>query len=84
MKQVWKYQVAAKIRMQIGAKILCAQEQNGAICIWAEVDPQAATEERAFEVFGTGHPMQESVRVYIGTAMMEGGSLVFHVYEASA
>jgi hypothetical protein len=30
---------------------------------------------------GTGHEMSDNPGTYIGTAMLDGGNLVFHVYE---
>ena len=67
-----------------GATILTAHEQRNEICIWAEVCPTAPLEARTFEVFGTGHDMPIDMgieRRYIGTAIINGGSYIFHVYE---
>jgi len=87
VRTIWKFVLNPndlKLRIPAGAKILTAREQGDAVCIWAEVNPTAEPEERMFEVFGTGHdmPFEPSVeRTYIGTAMLNGGALVFHVYE---
>lgn len=86
-KAIYKYVVRPdrlKVEMPKGAKVLTAQLQHGEICVWAEVQPDAPTEQRHFEVFGTGHPMHEDMgtsREYINTVQLEGGALVFHVYE---
>lgn len=93
-KTIWKFPVAPKqksISMPKGAEVLSVQEQHGMPCIWALVDPSNKTEERHFEIFGTGHdiPMngerksyQNPVkRKYIGTFQLQGGSLVFHLFE---
>ena len=88
MKQVWKYCIDPNNLTHImpkGAKILCVDEQMGNICIWVEVNPSHPHQERRiFEVFGTGHPIIEDMgtsREYIGSVKMDGGQLVFHVYE---
>ncbi len=70
--------------MPIGAKILTVQTQNDIPCLWALVDPQAETEGRNIEIFGTGHPVLSDLgtaREYIGTFQMHNGTLVFHVFE---
>jgi hypothetical protein len=70
--------------MPKGARILDVQEQHGQPVIWAEVDTDAETEERLFEVFGTGHEMRNGMcaeREYVGTFQLHGGSLVFHLYD---
>lgn len=87
MHTIYKYELwpdALKIEMPKGAKILTAREQHDKICLWAEVNTDNATEVRTFEIFGTGHQIPYDMGVsrdYIGTAMLEGGSLVMHVYE---
>ena len=87
MKTIHKYILDPnnkEIFMQKGAVILTTREQGDNIYIWAEVDTDTPIEPRYFEIFGTGHEMHEDIgmnRKYIGTAMMEGGDFIFHVYE---
>lgn len=88
MRTIYKFTVRPdmlKVQMPKGAKILTAREQFDEICIWAEVDTDRPNEMRHFEVYGTGHPTPADgigqSREYIGTAHLEGGALVFHVYE---
>jgi hypothetical protein len=87
MRTIYKYPLfpaQLQIEMPKGARILTAREQDDTICVWAEVDTEQPSETRVLEVFGTGHLMREEMgvsREYIGTAFLEGGSLVFHVYE---
>jgi hypothetical protein len=41
-------------------------------------------EERMFEIFGTGSPIQYDIgtdRKYIGTYQLYGGDLVYHLFE---
>ncbi len=88
IKSIWKFilvpDILVKVRMPVDTTILFVGEQNNKICIWAEVNPEAKTEERNFEVYGTGHNIHYDMgtnRKYLGTAMLYSGSLVFHVYE---
>jgi hypothetical protein len=92
MKTIWKFTLMPDLShdyligvpMPRGAVVLSVGNQMEEICLWAEVDTEATKEERAFEVHGTGHQMHQDMgvsRKYIGTVMLRGGSLVFHVYE---
>lgn len=88
MKTIWKYELLIadhqEIRMPMGAEVLSAQMQGGTLCIWALVDPEASKVMRTFEVFGTGHPVDNSaptMRQYISTFQLQGGTLVFHLFE---
>lgn len=81
---IWKYplQIIDEqiIPMPAGAEILCCQVQRGIVCLWARVDPSAATTERRIHIRGTGHP--GATGEYIGTFQAENGALVFHVFDA--
>lgn len=89
MKRIYKYELSSNspqlIELPEGAQVLTAQGQHGrSVCLWALVDPERPTEKRYFEVFATGEaiPTDASVkRNYIGTAQLEGGRLIFHVFE---
>mgnify|MGYP001551736993 CR=1 FL=1 len=72
------------VDMPEDAKILCAQVQGTQLCLWAEVEPARSLYPRVIEIFGTGHPMEERPRRYIGTVQTYDGSLVWHVYERTA
>lgn len=87
---IFKYQLEVadyqKIMMPENARILCTQSQKDHCYIWAIVDPQAAMEEREFEIYGTGHPFFENVHFgketkYIGTFQIFNGSFVGHLFE---
>ena len=69
--------------MPRSARILDVQVQHGEVCIWALVDPDEGNETRHFSVFGTGHEIHDSdhAYIYIGTFQLEGGALVFHLFE---
>ena len=85
-KEIWKYILRPIITLDVpaGSQILSVQEQFGEICIWMLVDPTLEKEERRFEVYGTGHPINYDMgtwRTYIGTVKLENGSLIMHIFE---
>jgi len=85
MRTIYKYpltrQSLQSIRMPRGAQILTVQAQENEACLWAEVETDFPAEERWIETFGTGKPMSELPRRYLGSAQLDGGSVVAHVYE---
>lgn len=89
MKRIYKYELTPvspqTIWLPEGAEILTAQGQHGRnVCLWALVDPERPDEQRSFEVFATGEPVNVDMGVerrYLGTAQLESGRLVFHVFE---
>lgn len=82
--KIYKYPIESiddqEIWMPSDAHILCVQVQGDIPCLWARVDPDALLCVRRICVFGTGHPIDGHLD-YIGTYQLDGGSLVFHVYE---
>jgi len=84
MKTIWKFKLAVSREswaLPLNAQILTAQVQNGAICIWALVDPDAPRHPRQFEVFGTGDDMDGASRQYLATIQINDGRTVRHVFE---
>ena len=84
MKTIYKYPLDLSnlnLAMPVGAKLLTVRELNNRIWVWAEVDTEAETELVGFEVFGTGHEMTDADKEFIGTAFINGGEFVFHVYK---
>lgn len=68
--------------MPAGAQILSVQAQRGLPKLWALVDEQAEEKvPRDILTVGTGHPILELLGPFIGTYQMEGGALVWHVFE---
>lgn len=83
---IYKYPIkltdTQTLKLPINGEILTAQMQGDTLCLWAKVDENiTGTEERIIEVFGTGHPMSDDHRRYIGTTQMHGGALIWHVFE---
>jgi hypothetical protein len=70
--------------MPVGAVILSVHNQNDFVCAWAEVDAYegpVVLVDREFIIYGTGQRLEELPQVYLGTVLVFGGSLVWHVYE---
>lgn len=82
---VWKIVLPVADRQEIecptGAEFLCAREQFEQVCIWFRcAGGTSSFERRQIAIAGTGHPI-ESQWLYIGTAALQGGALMFHVFE---
>ena len=83
---IWKSDLAMKdaqtIEMPGGAEILSVGVQHGKPRIWARVQPGLPTERRTILVRGTGHPMNGG-GAFLGTFQLHGGTLIFHVFDAT-
>lgn len=81
---IYKYPLSLGITivgMPEGAQILTAQMQNGFLQLWAMVQPDKPLEQRRFEVFGTGEPIElPAESPYVAT--VQDGPLVWHVFES--
>lgn len=85
MKAIWKYTLQGPrctVQMPAGARILDLQVQHNLPQIWALVDPAAPTVSRTFQAVPTGGEFSEAGWSYVGTFQINGGSLVFHIFEA--
>lgn len=83
---VWKFALKIAdvqgIDMPVDAKILAVQVQRGTPCLWALVNKTGIIpERRTFAIYGTGHPIPDEPGTHIGTFQVDGGTLVFHVFE---
>jgi len=86
MMQVWKYPLPQhdeefSVEMPEGAEVLTVRLQGGNPMLWARVKPSAPLTRRRFRWTGTGHPIDPNAGKYIGTLMLAGGRLVFHIFE---
>ena len=91
MKTIYKYPLELTDRqavsMPLVSKILSVGNQNGTICVWAEVD-SGAPHNRVYEfrIVGTGNPIDFSTKPnetswpynFLGTVIMN--PFVWHVY----
>lgn len=67
-----------------GARVLAVQMQYGHPMIWVLVDPTLPLTRRVFRLAGTGHPIDlvpEQRLEYVGTFQIDGGALIFHIFE---
>lgn len=62
-------------------KIISIQIQNDKPVMWVLVDPIKPEIKRTFEIIPTGLKFDYDCKEYIGTFQVDGGSLVFHVFE---
>lgn len=88
-KSIYKYDFQTNdtvvIEMPKGAVILSLQVQRERPCLWAFVQPGVANESRWFRIFGTGHSIPANFEgKFLGTYQLQGGALVFHVFEIEA
>jgi len=87
MKTIYKYEVKPgefTVEMPANSQVLTVQAQYNSAFIWALVDTDnlPIITRRFFSVptggNWTGHPHY----IYVGTFQLEGGTLVFHLFEA--
>jgi hypothetical protein len=85
---IWKTVLKATdiqtIEIPPDARILCAREQHEQICIWYWCNPDHPKMPRTIAICGTGHPAppsHEGGGRYLGSAFLQGGQFVFHVFE---
>lgn len=82
---IWKYQLKITdqqaVEMPYEHNILSVAEQNGVLCMWVEVNPNAYLIDVDIEIIGTGNPIYHTVdygRKFIGTVVMN--PFVWHVF----
>ena len=82
---IWKFSLETTdeqtVEMPAKAEILSVQTQSEIPCIWAMVNPENKKVKRVFHIFGTGHCVPNADRKFVGTYLLQGGVLVFHVFE---
>lgn len=89
MSTVWKYPLEITdeqtIKLPAAAVTLFVGLQRGSLCLWALVDPDNELTERKFRIAGTGHPIDYHHHdlEFIGTVLMHGDTLVWHVFEVT-
>jgi len=83
---IWKFPLGPNARrmllIPVKSKILKVGMQDGEICMWAIVDPDAPIWEKEFRVVGTGWDLDESIFSweYLDTVIDEDKGLVWHVF----
>lgn len=85
MKTIWKYKIDVTdrqmIEMPCGAELLSVGVQDGHPVLWALVNPTHYQPYRVLRIYGTGHPVDDEPKRFVGTFMLHDGALVFHVFE---
>lgn len=89
MKKIFKYRLpfmeVATVDMPIDAEIIRIDGLDGALWIWAIVDPEAQLEKRTFYLFKTGAPMPDDIYegyMYLGCgAIFVQMELMMYVFE---
>ena len=83
-RMIWKFPLKTDghqpVEMPNGAILLTVAEQFGAIWLWAEVDPDEPKVNRNIFVYATGHAIPDDPGEFVGSVLLLGGSLVFHIY----
>ena len=69
------------VMLPANAEVLTVQTQNGEPCLWVMADINQPLEQKAIAIYATGQDLPSSAGKYIGTYMMAGDSLGFHVFE---
>jgi hypothetical protein len=84
IKQIWKYPLRPDeftLSIPAGAIFMSAQTQRGEAVAWFLVNPDAQKVERRFVTVGTGHEFDDTNAIPLATFQLEGGALVFHLFE---
>lgn len=85
IQRVYKYPLPlgdwGTVWLPEGAEVLCVQVQSGTPQIWARVTVGNPPTARHLRIAGTGHDLGSNVGRYIGKFQIDGGELVFHVFE---
>jgi hypothetical protein len=85
MKTIYKYKIVPHTELDIpfGSEFLSVQEQHGESVAWFLVDDtiNRVMKRRVFNCYGTGHPVPDDPGKYLGTFQLNGGMLVFHLFE---
>lgn len=84
MKAIYKYQIPVRDRVGIAVpgliKWLFVAVQRETPCIWALVDTDEPIQRHLLHVRGTGHPFDGTEGEHLGSFLLDGGALVFHVF----
>ena len=90
MKAAWKYALPVEnyqiVRVPANSQVMTVKEQHDTVVLYMLVDQShTAIQMVDFEVYmlGTGHLMDDTVPAictYLGTVVMDGGELVWHVW----
>lgn len=88
-RTVWKYTLRwtteQRLLLPSGAMLLTAQMQDGALVLWALVNPDGNNPQgavaRQIEIHGTGHEIRGTDELRYLATVQDGNGLVWHVWE---
>lgn len=84
MKTIYKYPLSITetqtISLPESHKVLEINVQNGKPYLWVLVDTKTNAKLQKIQMYGTGEPVAEDIGLYLGTAHLNGGALVVHVF----
>lgn len=84
LQRVYKYLLPVddwvNVTMPAGAEPLFVEVQHGIPCLWARVTIGNPPEVHHFRIARTGHDLGSNVGRHVGSFMLDGGDLVFHVF----
>jgi len=72
--------VQGEIELPRGYKILSWQEQEGMLCMWAEVCPDMEKTTYKYCLHSTGYDTSHLQGAYWTTVLMHGGKSVIHIF----
>lgn len=86
MAAIWKFNMPLSGTvihlMPLGSQPISVAFQGDSLALWAKVDPAAETVKRLFHVIMTGQLFSDAEEFrFIGTAMLDDGAYVVHVFE---
>jgi len=85
MKTIWKFPFeitdSFSVVMPIDSQFLHVAEQHSKACMWYGVDTDLPDCLYYFVLRGTGHKLDGTEGRFLGTFMMYGGDLIFHLFE---
>ena len=86
--KVFKYPLEVRsnvLTVPFGAQILSVGQQNGQLCLWALVEPEAREVQIEITVVGTGWDIKgrlsDFVDGFLGTVQV--GAFVWHVFDTT-
>lgn len=84
MMRIYKFTLkpgAHDYEMSDGAELLHVANQHENVCLWAMVDNTKPISKRRIGVVPTGIDFDAENSKYVGTVSLQGGNLIFHVFE---
>lgn len=84
---IWKFPIPIvdefKVAMPREAEVIFVGVQNNEAFLWARVALSRGSEPRQFFLRGTGHSVDLDCK-HLGSFMLHGGALVFHLFEPAS